>query len=225
MADFIDAPVAAAEAPVQEVAKVVKAKKTVAAASKSKKKVTISGKSKTDKPTYAAMVTKAILELKEKKGSSRQSIMKYLQGNYKVDAASATLLMNKALKKMTTDGRLVAGAQAGKSGAGCYKVSMEEKTRIKQVEKAAAKKLAAAEKAPGKKVVKKKSSGKKVTVKTSAGKKLVKAAAKKKVVGKKSVPKKTGAKKAMKKVSKASAGAKAKKGSAKPKKVAKKAKK
>ena len=79
------------------------------------------------KPTYAAMVTKAILELKEKKGSSRQSIMKYLQGNYKVninrqcnctalitsltqvEAASATLLMNKALKKMTTDERLVAG--------------------------------------------------------------------------------------------------------------------
>merc|ERR1712147_241794 len=103
--------------------KVVKAKKTVAAASKGKKKPAITAKSKTDKPTYAAMVTKAILELKEKKGSSRQSIMKYLQGNYKVDAASATLLMNKALKKMTTDGRLVAGAQAGRTGAGCYKVS------------------------------------------------------------------------------------------------------
>merc|ERR1719318_2406003 len=72
--------------------------------------------------------------------------MKYLQGNYKVEAASATLLLNKALKKMTTDGRLVAGAQAGKSGAGCYKVSMEEKTRINQVEKASAKKRAAAEK-------------------------------------------------------------------------------
>ena len=53
-----------------------------------------------------------------------------------VDAASSTLLMNKALKKMTTDGRLVAGAQAGKSGAGCIKVSKKEKTRIKQVEKA-----------------------------------------------------------------------------------------
>merc|ERR1719318_2327915 len=106
--------------------------------------------------------------------------MKYLQGNYKVEAASATLLLNKALKKMTTDGRLVAGAQAGKSGAGCYKVSMEEKTRM--VEKASAKKRAAAEKG-----------------------------ALKKVVGKKSASKKTGTK-VMKKVSKASAGAKAKKG-------------
>ena len=55
-------------------------------------------------------------------------------------------MMNRALKKMTTDGRLVAGAQAGRSGAGCYKVSVDEKTRIKQVEKAAAKKHAAAEK-------------------------------------------------------------------------------
>ena len=36
------------------------------------------------KPTYSAMVTKAIVELKEKKGSSRSSIMKYLIDNYKV---------------------------------------------------------------------------------------------------------------------------------------------
>jgi len=219
MADFVDAPVAAAEAPAPEVAKVAKAKKNVAAATKGKKKTV---KSKTDKPTYAAMVTKAILELKEKKGSSRQSIMKYLQGNYKVDAASATLLMNKALKKMTTDGRLVAGAQAGKSGAGCYKVSMEERTRIKQMEKAAAKKLAAAEKGAVKKVSAKKpiTSKKKVAAKSGGGKKkVVKTAGKKKAA-----PKKTGTK-VMKKVSKASVGAKAKKGSAKPKKIAKKAKK
>merc|ERR1711925_7169 len=146
-------------------------------------------------------------ELKEKKGSSRQSIMKYLQGNYKVDAASSTLLMNKALKKMTTDGRLVAGAQAGKSGAGCYKVSMEEKTRIKQVEKASAKKLAAAEKGAVKKVSTKKSTASKKKAPKSGGgkKKVVKAAGKKKVVGKKSVSKKTGTK-VMKKVSKAAAG-------------------
>ena len=37
------------------------------------------------KPTYSAMVTKAIVELKEKKGSSRSSIMKYLIANYKVN--------------------------------------------------------------------------------------------------------------------------------------------
>ena len=83
MADSVEVPISAVEAPVQESAKV---KKAVAAATKGKKKVSISaGKAKNEKPTYAAMVTKAILELKEKKGSSRQSIMKYLQGNYKVN--------------------------------------------------------------------------------------------------------------------------------------------
>ena len=84
MADSVEAPISAVEAPVHEKAKVKKA--VVAAATKGKKKVSISaGKAKNEKPTYAAMVTKAILELKEKKGSSRQSIMKYLQGNYKVN--------------------------------------------------------------------------------------------------------------------------------------------
>merc|ERR1719504_527221 len=115
--------------------------------------------------------------------------MKYLQSNYKVEAAMAPVLMNKALKKMTTDGRLVAGAQAGRTGAGCYKVSMEEKTRIKQVEKAAAKKLAAAEKGTVKKVAAKKSTASKKKVAGKAGaskKKVVKTAGKKKVVGKKS---------------------------------------
>ena len=76
MADSAEVPVSAVEAPIQEKAKV---KKAVTAATKAKKKVSIAaGKAKTDKPTYAAMVTKAILELKEKKGSSRQSIMKRL---------------------------------------------------------------------------------------------------------------------------------------------------
>ena len=66
-------------------------------------------------------------------------------------------MVNKTIKKMITDGKLVAGAQAGKTGSGCFKVSVEEKTRIKQMERAAAKKLKAMEKkaamtVPGKKV-------------------------------------------------------------------------
>merc|ERR1711892_512537 len=105
-------------------------------------------------PSYAAMVTKAIQELKEKKGSSRQSIMKHLQGSMKVDNP---LMVNKTIKKMITDGKLTAGALPGKTGSGCFKVSVEEKTRIKQMERAAAKKLKAMEKkaamtvVPGKK--------------------------------------------------------------------------
>ena len=42
---------------------------------------------------------------------------------------------------MREEGVLVAGAQPGRKGAGCYKVSQEEKTRIAEAAKAAAKKL------------------------------------------------------------------------------------
>ena len=37
------------------------------------------------KLTYSAMVTKAITNLKEKKGSSRHSIMQYISAEYKVN--------------------------------------------------------------------------------------------------------------------------------------------
>merc|ERR1719318_1990178 len=134
------------------------------------------------KPTYSAMVTKAIVELKEKKGSSRSSIMKYLVSNYKLDPATAQPLLNKTLAKLST---------AGKAGSGCYKLSAEEKEAIKKVEKAALKKIAGAakksvdvpaKKAAGNKAKKggvKESSGgaKKITTKAKVMKKVSKAAA------------------------------------------------
>ena len=66
--------------PVPVQVKVTKAKKTIAPVKAKKSAI---GK-KAIKLTYSAMITKAVLELKEKKGSSRQLIMKYLQGTYKV---------------------------------------------------------------------------------------------------------------------------------------------
>merc|ERR1712000_785061 len=72
-------------------------------------------------------------------GSSRQAILKHIASTYKIVPNS--VMVNKVIKKMVEDGKLVAGAQAGKSGSGSFKVSIEEKTRIKQEEKAAAKKL------------------------------------------------------------------------------------
>merc|ERR1712169_48007 len=81
----------------------------------------------------------SIIEMKEKKGSSRQAIFKHIASTYKIVPNS--VMVNKVIKKMVEDGKLVAGAQAGKSGSGSFKVSIEEKTRIKQEEKAAAKKL------------------------------------------------------------------------------------
>ena len=50
------------------------------------------------------------------------------------------------LKKMREEGVLVAGAQPGRKGAGCFKISPEEKSRMAGVAKAAAKKLKAQQK-------------------------------------------------------------------------------
>ena len=52
----------------------------------------------------------------------------------------------RVLKKMREEGVLVAGAQPGRKGAGCFKISPEEKSRIADVAKAAAKKLKAQQK-------------------------------------------------------------------------------
>eukprot|EP00092_Neocalanus_flemingeri_P030894 GFUD01033551.1.p1 GENE.GFUD01033551.1~~GFUD01033551.1.p1 ORF type:complete len:105 (-),score=28.75 GFUD01033551.1:328-642(-) len=94
------------------------------------------------------MVTMAIIELKEKKGSSRQSILQYKLANFEVEKSAAPPLVNRAIKNMSTTGRLVPGAPAGGNGAGCFKLSAEDKRSIQQAEKAALKKVAQA----GKKV-------------------------------------------------------------------------
>merc|ERR1712181_169612 len=106
-----------------------------------------------------------------------------------VDVAKKAGILNRALKKMCDKGELVAGAPPGRKGAGCFKVSQEEKGRLADTAKAAAKKLKAqqkqslckaASKAPkkvakmtaGKKAVKGASAGKKISAKKSAGKKI-----------------------------------------------------
>merc|ERR1711974_308469 len=78
-------------------------------------------------PPYANMITAAIKGLKDKKGSSRQAILKYVVANNKVDATKAAVRVKLALRKMVV---------------------------AKKVKKPAAKKPAA--KKPVKKVVKKK---------------------------------------------------------------------
>merc|ERR1719209_1782448 len=112
-----------------------KAKKVTIAASNSTKKSTSAKK----KPTYAAMITQAIIEMKQKKGSSRTAIMKHIAGA--TNTVPNALLVKKTLKKMVESGTLVPGADAGKTGSGSFKVSPAEKLRLKQAEKAAAKKV------------------------------------------------------------------------------------
>merc|ERR1719481_1755493 len=103
------------------------------------------------------MITKALHATKERKGLSRPAIMKYMVG---AKVVPNTGLLNKMLKKMSDEGKVVPGADAGKSGAGCFKLSSEEKLRLLQVEKAALKK----EKLKAKGSDVKKASKKRVTV-------------------------------------------------------------
>merc|ERR1711942_39637 len=91
----------------------------------------------TSNPSYRTMITKALHATKERKGLSRPAIMKYMVG---ASIVPNPVLLNKMLKKMSDEGKVVPGADAGKSGAGCFKLSPEEKLRLLQVEKAALKK-------------------------------------------------------------------------------------
>merc|ERR1712129_632427 len=91
---------------------------------------------------YANMIVAAIKALKDKKGSSRQAILKYVVANNKVaDADKAAVRVKLALRK------LVAAAAAGKKGAGSFKLPAKEpaakKPKAKKAKKPAAKKPAA----------------------------------------------------------------------------------
>merc|ERR1712228_763603 len=72
-------------------------------------------------PPYANMITAAIKGLKDKKGSSRQAILKYVVANNKVDATKAAVRVKLALRK-----KVVAAAAAGKKGAGSFKLPAKE---------------------------------------------------------------------------------------------------
>merc|ERR1719385_357104 len=102
--------------------------------------------SSSSKPTYRDMVIDAITTQKERAGSSLSAIKDHLGSKYKVDVAQKPGALNRVLKKMREEGILVAGAQPGRKGAGCFKISPEEKSRIAAVSKAAAKKLKAQQK-------------------------------------------------------------------------------
>merc|ERR1711977_455053 len=78
-------------------------------------------------PPFKAMILTAIKALKERGGSSRQAILKYVVANNKVDAAKAA-------------GPIVKAKAAGK-GAGKFKAGKVEKPKkVKKVKKPKAKK-------------------------------------------------------------------------------------
>merc|ERR1712240_934502 len=104
-------------------------------------------------PPYASMITAAIKALGDKKGSSRQAILKYVVANNKVDAAKAAVRVRLALKKML----------AAKKGAGSFKLPAKapkakkpkaKKPKAKKAKKPKAKKPKAAKKPAAKKAKK-----------------------------------------------------------------------
>merc|ERR1712003_363903 len=133
-------------------------------------------------PKYSVMIAAAIAALKDRTGSSRQAILKYVCANYKVDAAKAGQHLRLALKAGIKKGSLKMAKESGK-GAGKFKLVKVEKPKKKPAAKKPAAKKAAKPKKPAAKKAAKKPAAKKP-------------AAKKAAKPKKAAPKKAAAKKA-----------------------------
>jgi len=189
----VEAPPAKAPAKVAAKAGAKAAGKVAAKAGVKAKKERKPAKAKTasSHPTYSVMITAAVGALKDRTGSSRQAILKYICANYKVDDKKAATQTRLALKRMTAGGELKMAKDKGK-GAGCYKLASSEKADKPATTKKA-KKPAKKEKKPAKAAAKK-AKATKVTKPKSA--------AKLKPAAKKSAAKKAGAKKPGKKTMK-----------------------
>merc|ERR1711931_236824 len=149
-------------------------------------------------PKYSEMIATAVAALKERTGSSRQAILKYIIAHNKVgDEKTAAVHLKLALKRGVASGALKQVKGVGASGS--FKLVKAEKPAAKP-KKAAAKKTVA-KKPAAKKTATKKPSPKKAAkkvVKKAAKKPAAKKAAKKPVA--KKAAKKPAAKKAVKKV-------------------------
>ena len=158
------------------------------------KKKSVVPKKPVEHPSYFEMTKAAIEALKERNGSSRQAIEKYIKANYKVGEVSSHLKM--ALKRGAASGKLLQTRGVGASGS--FKLAKEEKKDKKPIKKPAAKrepvakpkkpsakksakkpavKKPEAKKTSAKKPVAKKSADKKPTAQTPAAKKPAKKAA------------------------------------------------
>lgn len=126
-------------------------------------------------PKYIEMISTAITTLKDRTGSSRQAISKYIKANYKV-GDNCDSHLKQALRKGVASGALTQPKGIGASGS------------FKVVAKAAPKKPAA--KKPAAKKTGKKPAAKKPAAKKPAAKKPASKKTPKKKTAKKSTPKK-----------------------------------
>ncbi|XP_022168608.1 histone H1A, sperm-like [Myzus persicae] len=150
-------------------AKKAPAKKKLSA-SKAKKTVALH-------PTTAVMVTAAIHELKEKKGSSLPAIKKYLAANYKVDPAKLAPFIRKFLKAAVASGAVVQTKGTGASGH--FKLPVTEAKPKKPVAAKKKKSIVKKVKVAGSPKKKKLAAGKKPATGEPAAKKVKKVAASK----------------------------------------------
>ncbi|KAF7401543.1 hypothetical protein HZH68_007363 [Vespula germanica] len=166
---------------------------------------------KSSHPPTSKMVTAAIKELKDRKGSSLQAIKKYIVATYKVDGEKVAPFIKRYLKTAVSSGSVV--QTKGKGASGSFKLSTET---IKPKPQRSPKKKKATDKSVEKKNVvankpasnnKKAKSPKKVaeTAKKSADEKKVKATSPKSATTKAGV--KTVAKAAVKTAAAANAAA------------------
>ena len=191
-----------------------------ASPTKAKIKKTAKPKKPADHPKYADMIRAAIASLKERGGSSRQAIVKYISANYKVGDGFENHV-KLSIKRLVAKKEL--NQVKGTGASGSFKLVKKEQEKPKPTKKKsvakkkpkspkkpaaakapakkkpAAKKSAAKKKTAAKKPADKKKPKSKAKVKKAAKKPAKKAAKKPKNKSKKPAPKKGGKKAAQKK--------------------------
>ncbi|XP_065556103.1 histone H1-delta-like [Artemia franciscana] len=148
-------------------------------------------------PKYTEMITKSIADLKERGGSSRQAILKYIMANFQVgnDAKVVNMHLKQALKRCLANGIVINPKGTGVTGS--FKLAKPikaENPKAGKPTKPTAKKTSV-KKTAKLTAVKKSTSSKKATKPMAGSKKPVKTfkkptVAKKAVAAKKSTPKK-----------------------------------
>lgn len=185
---------AAVETPVDQPEAAEKVEKATKPA-KSPKKKAVKSKNKTplNHPHYRDMIKDALTNLKERGGSSRQAILKYIVKNFKVeDEKSANNHLKMALRAGVKNGSLKQSKGTGASGSFRLGESKPQSKPKPKKEKAAKPKT---EKKVKKKPKVKAKAEKKPKEKTEKKAKSPKKAAKKATKPKKKSPKKASAKK------------------------------
>ena len=146
-------------------------------------------------PKYSEMVAAAITELKERTGSSRQAILKYIVATYNLDVKIASIHVKGALIRGVEKGTLKQVKGTGANGSfRVVKQKPEPKKPKKKVEKKAPKK-ATKKNATGAKKAKKPTTKKTTDKKAATKKPAAKKPAAKKPAAKKPATKKPAAKK------------------------------